>query len=443
MTFLAPGFFFASLAVAAAVVALHFIVTRQPRAAVLPTARFVPDLPATATARATRPSDLLLMLLRVLLVLAIGTALARPVLKPSRNATARVILVDASQSAVDMKAVRDSAVGYYRDGDAVIVFDSTARIVGGKGGDSLRSIESNGGKGRLSGALISALRAGSSLRDRADSIELVVVSPLASDEFDAATDSIRALWAGRARVAKAGGSQIAAATPEAVELKTASGDPLAVTVSRIAPVFGATRIVRAGLGADDMQWAAAGARSLIDWPVSGRPRGASPRAKPDTIGGVVAGDALVVATFPRQWVYAPDSIHGARVVARFTDGEPAAVEWTEGSGCVRSVAVPVNPVGDFPLRPGFARFVTALASGCASQRASSVATSAQVSSLTGNGGLAPRDAFEPRGDVRSALAPWLFGLAIVVAIAELFVRRRRHAVVRAATRESSRVGRAA
>ena len=62
MTFLAPGFFFASLAVAAAVIALHFIVTRQPRAGILPTARFVPNMPATATARATRPSDIPLML---------------------------------------------------------------------------------------------------------------------------------------------------------------------------------------------------------------------------------------------------------------------------------------------------------------------------------------------------------------------------------------------
>jgi hypothetical protein len=76
MTFLAPGFFFASLGISAAIVALHFIVTRQPRAGILPTARFVPDMPANATARATRPSDLLLMLLRILLVLAAGTALA-------------------------------------------------------------------------------------------------------------------------------------------------------------------------------------------------------------------------------------------------------------------------------------------------------------------------------------------------------------------------------
>ncbi|MEP6905130.1 MAG: BatA domain-containing protein, partial [Gemmatimonadales bacterium] len=73
MTFLAPAFLWGAIAVAAGIVALHFIVTRQPRASVLPTARFVPDSPATAIVRDARPSDLLLMLLRVLVVLAAGT----------------------------------------------------------------------------------------------------------------------------------------------------------------------------------------------------------------------------------------------------------------------------------------------------------------------------------------------------------------------------------
>src|SRR5688500_1292427 len=38
MTFLAPGFLYAAFAVAAVIVGLHFIVTRQPRAGILPTA---------------------------------------------------------------------------------------------------------------------------------------------------------------------------------------------------------------------------------------------------------------------------------------------------------------------------------------------------------------------------------------------------------------------
>jgi hypothetical protein len=320
MSFLAPGFFYASLGVAAAVVALHFIVTRQPRAAVLPTARFVPNLPANATARATRPSDLLLMLLRVLLVLLIGAGLARPIFKPSRNKSARVILVDASRSVGDIAAVRDSAARYYRDGDAVIVFDSAAKVVTGRAGDSIRTITKAGREGRLSGALVSAIRVGSSLRDKADSLELVVVSPLASDEFDAATDSIRSLWKGKATLVKIGAREMTATTVAPVQLRSTSGDPLAVTVSRLGQFEGAAKIVRDGINAEDAQ-SAADSRALVDWPISARPDRATATAKVDTIGAVVFGNSLVVSAFPRRWAFMPDSIRDARVIARWTDGE--------------------------------------------------------------------------------------------------------------------------
>src|SRR5439155_12915772 len=123
----APGFLYASLAVAAAIVALHFIVTRQPHAAILPTARFVPDTPATTVASARRPSDLLPMLLRLLVVLAAGAGLAKPVLTPSRGAEARVILVDVSRSVSDPRAIRDTARALWRPQDAIVLFDSSTR----------------------------------------------------------------------------------------------------------------------------------------------------------------------------------------------------------------------------------------------------------------------------------------------------------------------------
>jgi hypothetical protein len=69
--------------------------------------------------------------------------------------------------------------------------------------------------------------------------------------------------------------------------------------------------------------------------------------------------------------------------------------------------------------------VTALSGECAAQAAMNPADPSIVDRLAGQGRLASRDAFLPRGDVRSAIAPWLIGLAILLAIAELFVRRRR------------------
>ena len=397
MTFLAPGFFYACLAVAAAVVALHFIVTRQPRAGILPTARFVPDLPATATARATRPSDLLLILLRVLIVLAAGAGLSKPVIKPSRGMQARVILADVSRSSKDSTAVRDSVESLYRNHDAIVEFDSSARLITA---DSIASLRFSRGRGNLSAALIAALRAGSSLRDRADSLELVIVSPFAAEEFDAATDSVRKLWKGSARIVRAGGRESTVGS------------------------------------------SAVAAKPSVSWSASSRPPGAVPRAIRDTIGGVLAGDALLVASFERRWTYPADSIRGAEVIARWIDGDPAAIERESGNTCARSVSVPITPVGDLVLRNDYKRFVSAISGDCVARTSTIPANADKIARLAGSGGLAPREAFKPRSDVHSSLAPWLLGLAIAAAIAELFVRRRRSSAV-AESRQASRAARRA
>jgi hypothetical protein len=435
MTFLAPGFFFASLVVALGVVALHFIVTRQPRASILPTARFVPDLPATATARATRPSDLLLMLLRVLIVLAVGAGLAKPILKPSRGAEARVILADVSRSTGDVAALRDSAKALYRDHDALVVFDSSARTISVDGLDSISTIKQSAKRGNLSAALIAALRAGSSLRDRADSIELVVVSPFAKEEMDAATDSVRRLWPGRARLVRVApaASEVARVTPK-LEMRANASDPLLVSASLARSDSTATGLIVRDV-TDGTE--SASDRAIIEWPSSTRPRGAVARAVRDTIGGVVSGDAIVVAAFERRWSYPADSLRGVEVIARWIDGEPAAVETATSSGCSRSVTIPVNPIGDLVIRNDFVKLVAALSHDCISRTARVPAPAAEVDKLKGEGALAPRDAFQPRGDVRSDLAPWLLGLAIAAAIAELFVRRRRAERVAGARRVAS------
>ena len=84
----------------------------------------------------------------------------------------------------------------------------------------------------------------------------------------------------------------------------------------------------------------------------------------DTVGGVMTGEAVVVAAFERQWSFPPDSVRGGEIVARWVDGEPAAIEKPDGDGCVRSVAVPVSPVGDLAIRSDFVRFVSTLSRAC-------------------------------------------------------------------------------
>ena len=424
MTFLAPGYLFASLALAAAIVGLHFIVTRQPRSAVLPTARFVPDTRATTVAPAQRPSDLALMLLRVLLVLAAGAGLARPVITARRGAEARVILVDVSRSARDSIAMRDSVRANYRNQDALVLFDSSARLVPEQVYDSLAALRPTTRRGNVSAALIAALRAGSALRDRADSLELVIVSPFAREELDAATETIRKLWPGRARLVRVAPPGVdTAAAPTNLTISAAADDPLSITVALAKTTARASGHIDRGNASSPPSGLASGG-SLIGWPASTRPRFAVPRAERDTVGGVMAGDAVVVSTFERQWSFPPDSLRGADVIARWVDGEPAAVEKSEGNGCVRSVAVRVTPVGDFVIRHDFVRFVASLARPCVRITSLIPADPTVVAKLEGRGGLASRSAFQPLTDAHSDLAPWLFGLAIAAAIAELFVRRR-------------------
>jgi hypothetical protein len=420
MSFLAPGFFFASLAVAAGIVALHFIVTRQPRAGVLPTARFVPNLPATAIARATRPSDLPLLLLRVLLVLAAGAGLARPVFEPSRNKDVRIVLADVSRSVTDPASLRDSVKRVMRDGDALIEFDSSARRIASSAADSIGSNGTRKARGSISAALIAAMREGSALRERADSVELVVVSPFAAEELDDATRDIRKLWSGRIKLVRSGlgSSPSLDSTRQAVSVRSAAADPVAVTAGMALPTTNAL-IVR-----DGSAMTAGDASVVIDWPSTSRPRGAIARSQPDTSGGVASGETVVVANFPRRWVLPADSIRDGAVIARWIDGEPAGVEWSSAAGCIRSLAVPVSPAGDLAIRSGFVRFVESVAGPCADRRVLAPLAAEELAMLAGTGGLAARESFSPI-DAHSWISPWLLGLALALAIAELFVRRRR------------------
>ena len=112
ISFLHPGFLYAAGVAAAAVVALHFLVSEQPRAGVLPTVRFFPDVEVRSTALTVRLSDLLLLLIRVLTLMLIGAAFAQPQLKPSRSAILRIVALDVSRDVKGGSDMSDSAAKY-------------------------------------------------------------------------------------------------------------------------------------------------------------------------------------------------------------------------------------------------------------------------------------------------------------------------------------------
>ncbi|HWZ58441.1 MAG TPA: hypothetical protein VNW46_05635 [Gemmatimonadaceae bacterium] len=376
MSLLAPVFFIVAVGAAAAATALHFIVMRQPPRDVLPTARFVPIGPAVARTVARRPEDLVLLLLRVAALLMIGAAFAHPVWHRRRAAVLHVVVADRSRAVADVREVADSA-GRIASGvnDVLVAFDSSPRVIATSLPESLAAMRRTGARARLSAALVSALRAAGSGKDRADSIEVTVVSPVAAEEVDAATDSIRGLWPG------------------------------------------AVRLVRVAARAD-----AEGrlVRPTVHWPDDGHVATARGRTSIDTVNAIVTGRVVVVAPFERRWQI---DTTGARVIARWVDGVPAAVERTSGVECVRDVAVPVPSAGDVVLRPEWQRFVGVTRGACGRDASSTGGRLAAWAIDSARPSRVAASALSLPTVVPNPLVTWLLAGAVIALLLEVVARR--------------------
>jgi hypothetical protein len=476
MTLLSPAWLFIGAGAALAIVALHLLAAGRPLPMPLPTARFVPARSASARRLAHRPVDVLLLAVRVAAVLLGALALARPTRAPSRRTVARVIVADRSRAARDSTAVRDSvralaARGLAGAGDLLVAFDSIASTPVALGATAAARdsaiADALGGEtradapaGALSAAIAAARRAAVRLRDAADSVELVIVSPLTTRETDAATDAIRGEWRGRAMVVRVAAAE---ATPVAVRLVTrksgtlvddalaaavavaglagsqvSGGGPPTSTLSPEAERRGTNRtpagtperstmvrIVRDGPTAADRAWARDSAGVLVDWPVDGVPTAWARSARADTAGAVVAVEvsrrSAFVAPLPRRATWRGAG-GGARVVARWADGTPAAVERGAGDGCVREVAVAVPQTGDAALRPTFRALLGALAGPCAHRAVGAPLDATALGTLAGRGPLLATASLAAPPAPRDPLARWLLGAAIALLALEVPLR---------------------
>jgi hypothetical protein len=376
--------------VAALTAALHFIVLREPPGETLPTARFVPPGSAIVRSLARTPTDRVLLALRVLAVLLIGAAFARPRVPQSRAPSLAIVAVDRSnavgreQEAIDSASRWLESVGRRPPDDAtapataVIAFDSTAVAITGRAAlDTLNHLHRSSARGSITAALVAAFRTAGEWRDRADSVELTIVSPVRGDEIDAALPPLRALW------------------PGAIRLVRTSAEPAAEQ---------------------------SGERPTIDWPVDGHAAHTMPRAVPDTIGGLAVGELVTVRPFVRRWQ--PETASG-RVIGWWIDGSAAIVERDSGTGCVRDVAVAIDTTDAKTRHPEVARIIRALRAPCRSAVGIEMKT-------------APVGLWETRGgSVRvaaSALAPpassskrvsiWLLVLALIALLVETVLRVR-------------------
>lgn len=420
MTFLAPYFLWIGLGVSAIATALHFIVTRQPHSEPFPTARFVPDIAVEAVSRARQPSDLLVLLLRVLAIMSVATAFSGPVVSLKRTSTARIILADLSRSSANISEVRDSAAKYFRPTDVLIGYDSLPRLL--LAPDSIGTIQQRADIGNLSAALVSAIRAGARIRERTDSLSLIAISAFPAESWDAATDTIRSLWPGAIQIvsmAPAIPSKTPTVTRAIPPLPTE--DPLGYTLALAAKRAHADQlqIIREE---PQPSTAVQSAGVTLYWPSTRRPLFAK-ESNGKTHGALVTKDAVVVAPFLTHWEFPADSVRGLSVIARWEDGSPAAVQRNDASRCDRSTTIPVPTKGDLVVRPEFVSVVERLISPCIAVSSYAPAGEALLSKLKGGSAAAARASFRPSQSRRSPYTLWLFVGGIVFLVAEQFVRR--------------------
>ncbi len=358
----------------------------------------------------------------MLALLLIGAAFARPVLLSSRRAMARVVVADRSASVASIAEVTDSLRAFARPGDRMLTFDSTVTMLSHPGVDSLTA---GAGTGSLSAALLAARRTGSELSLEVDSVELVLVAPLLTEEWDGATATIRALWPGRVRLIAVRPRDDSAVSP-ALAFDAGRDDPLGVTslLARSRSGDARVRLERSSHTPVDARWVEGGG-TWVAWPADGAPPGWSAILSPDTVGAVVAGDQAVVFPFERRWGPDSASLLGARVVARWVDGAPAALERSLGSGCIRTVTIGISGRGDFAVRPDVVRLFRALSGPCAGAGPVQLLGAGDRAILAGSGRLASRGDLRPPEAPETPLIPWLLAAALLLALLELWVRRRR------------------
>lgn len=418
MTLLAPIWLIAGAAAALAVLVLHFIARQRPAPMTLPTTRFIPDKPARAASRAPRPTDLLLLLVRALAVLLLALAFAGPIVRPTRAPVVRIVMLDRSGAVAAPDSAAARAQAMLRPGDILIPFDTTASAVAWTEGD--RVPPARQAPGDLAAALLVAQREARATAARADSIEMVLLSPIDAAAWSAAVLPVRAQWPGPIRVERlAGAATDTIARP--IDLRADGDDPLAATValaSGSARGEAVVRLVRDAPDAADTAWVRDSARVLVHWPAvvmsSDRDSAVASRGA----GAVIAGDVVAVAPWARGTV--PDG----RPIAWWADGMPAAAERTLGSGCVREVVIGVPRAGDVALSAAAQRLVRAMTGPCgAPDRLGPVADSL-VATLAGDGTLVSGTRLVRAGLQASYATPWLLAAGLALLLVEWMLRRR-------------------
>jgi hypothetical protein len=466
ITFGSPAFLLAGALAALVPLALHLIRRRPPSRAPLPTARFLSPDPRTAV-RVGRPTDLLLLALRMLLLVLAAAAFARPVWCPAAKDTASVVLLDrgAGMAGGDawpraVTSARQRLLGPRGEAlGSLVLFDSAATVIPPSRVtpalfDSLAAARPAVGSSRYAAALRAIPAAVGGLQE-ADSVRVALVTRPRWNAWSAGLGPLRgAVWPGAIDLIElpdldTGDAEIIPdnvnakgtiyfadaldrlsfakpaleATGWRVRLAVPSAEPVLdsarlIVVGRAVPAGGAAALGRA---------ASAGATILATAPAAGSLRGLIPWAgamRVDSGGGgmwLASGPHVSGATMR----VSGDAARGAAVIASWDDGRPAAAARGLGRGCVVFAATELER-GEMTLDAEYPRLLDGLARGCeAADAASSIDRNTPLDAgaravLRGTGARVVAARTVPGWGGGVPLGRWMMAAALVAALAETF-----------------------
>ena len=432
-----------------AIAALHFLSVRQPQELVLPTARFLIEREVRAVSRTRRPSDLLLLLLRIAALLCVSLAAADAWWHRARSTRLNVIVADGdvlddtlATRALVRAATADSGI-------SVIAFVATERT---------HALTAN--RANVVAVFPVAWRVAAKAIAENPSINDVALHVLLSraaviDSATNATDGVneggwrawRATWPGRVVVHRPATyrdtlRRLVIVDGDSVHHERSADDPvrsaLAMYAARWSHV-GATKVDTVIVYRGDAPLNTR--RSLgvlsIRWPISGVPSGWRP-TRDDSSNSALAfasGGRAVMGPWriPSELV-AEDSgsdttARGIVPIAWWSDGRVAAVE--HGLSCTRDVAVQVQHESDVLLSDGAMPLFAMLLAPCrdSARLSPALLINQVVVTVDGARNMATADVFRAaRGEQvvsdRGWLAPGLLLMALALLLVESRLRAR-------------------
>lgn len=463
-----PAFLLAGALAMLVPLGLHLIRRRPPMRAPLPTARFLVEDPRNAV-RVSRPTDLPLLVLRMLLLLLFGFALARPAWIPAPQGTSTVVLLDRGAAMrgdgwrAALNEARRSLLG--ADGVArgeLVLFDTSAtRIARNRITPALfDSLLAAGATDRPAdyAAALRAIPASARGLRGADSVRVRMISALADGGWTPGLASLRrAAWPGaldlaRVPISRAPTDSAAAAPPIAPRALTLSarGGGFASAALGAAGLEGGRANPRAPLPADAgvyllldapsaatagqlLERARAGA-TLIVTPAAAEPLRASLpwtggfAAARNSGGGAMWFGAELELAGAAGRVEQGSPADGARIAAAWEDGRPAAVAKALGSGCVVFVGAELEG-GELPFQAEYPAALARLARACAPEGSSAADARpldpGAVALLRGRGPQSLAASAVGAAEAGVALGRWVLAAALLVALVETLLAYRR------------------